>query len=132
MSSMTAERPDVSPKTTEGARLASSISIDQTAIDRVNWVRQKEGLAENVKLRIAVVGGGCSGFKYAMGLTDEVFEDDHVLAESVVIDEASLEVLAGSNISYQDKLTGAQFVIDNPNVSSGCGCGNSFSVKTEE
>lgn len=105
------------------------ITIEQSAIDRVNWLREREGLDESVKLRIAIVGGGCSGFKYAMGLTDEVFEDDHVLSDAVVIDENSLEIMAGSRISYQDQLTGAQFVIDNPNVQSGCGCGSSFSVK---
>lgn len=106
-----------------------AITIEQSAIDRVNWLREREGLDESIKLRIAVVGGGCSGFKYAMGLTDEVFEDDHVLSDSIVIDENSLAFLEGSRISYQDHLTGAQFVIDNPNVQSGCGCGSSFSMK---
>lgn len=105
------------------------IIVDQSAVDRVNWLREREGLDANVKLRIAIVGGGCSGFKYAMGLTDEVFEDDHILGDSIVIDESSLEIMAGSRIAYKDMLTGAQFVIDNPNVQSGCGCGSSFSVK---
>ena len=109
-----------------------AVEIDPSAIERVKWIREQEGLDQNVKLRIAIVGGGCSGFKYAMGLTDEVLEDDRVLADAIVIDEESLEIMAGSRISYQDKLTGAQFVIDNPNVVSGCGCGSSFSVKTGE
>lgn len=111
---------------------ASPVTIEQSALDRIELVRKKEGLGEDVKLRIAVVGGGCSGFKYAMGLTDEIFADDQVFDGAIVIDEASLDILAGSTISYQDHLTGAQFVIDNPNVSSGCGCGNSFSVKGDE
>ena len=109
-----------------------SVSVDQSTIDRLALLRDREKLPANVKLRIAVVGGGCSGFKYAMGLTDEVFEDDRTFAEAVVIDEASLEILNGSNISFQDNLTGAKFVIDNPNVSTGCGCGNSFNVKEGE
>jgi iron-sulfur cluster insertion protein len=113
------------------ATQTAPVSVDQSAIDRVKWLREREGLDKNVKLRVAIVGGGCSGFKYAMGLTDEVFEDDQVFSDAVVIDETSLEIMAGSKISYQDQLTGAQFVIENPNVVSGCGCGSSFSVKGE-
>jgi len=109
-----------------------AVTIDPSAIERIAAVRKKEGLAEDVKLRIAIVGGGCSGFKYAMGLTDEVFDDDKIFSDAVIIDEASMDILKGSKISYQDHLTGAQFVIDNPNVSSGCGCGNSFAVNDEE
>lgn len=108
-----------------------SITIDQSAIERLAHLRAKEGLDDNVKLRIAIVGGGCSGFKYAMGLTDEVFDDDKVFNDAVVIDETSLEIMSGSVVSFQDNLTGAQFVIDNPNVASGCGCGSSFSVKED-
>jgi iron-sulfur cluster insertion protein len=108
------------------------ITVDQSAVDRVKWIREQEKLDDNVKLRIAIVGGGCSGFKYAMGLTDEVLEDDRVLADAIVVDETSLEILNGSVISFKDHMTGAQFVIDNPNVVSGCGCGNSFAVKGEE
>ena len=111
---------------------AETVTIDQSAIDRLTLLREREGFDEKVKLRIAIVGGGCSGFKYAMGLTDEVFEDDHVFADSVIIDEESLGIMAGSTIAFKDHMTGAQFVIDNPNVQSGCGCGSSFQVKTEE
>lgn len=109
----------------------SEVTIDQTTLDRLALLREREGLDDNVKLRIAIVGGGCSGFKYAMGLTDEVFEDDKVFADAVVIDQESLEIMNGSVIAFRDNMTGAQFVIENPNVMSGCGCGNSFAVKTE-
>ena len=109
-----------------------TVTIDPSAVDRVKWIREQEGYEDNVKLRVAIVGGGCSGFKYAMGLTDEVMEDDIVFDEAVVIDTTSLDMLKGSRIAYKDHLTGAQFVIDNPNVQSGCGCGSSFTVKTEE
>ena len=126
----TIEKEPAKAKT--AAPAVAPVTIDQSAIDRIEQVRKKEGLGEDVKLRIAIVGGGCSGFKYAMGLTDELFDDDKIFADAVVIDEASLDILAGSKISYQDNLTGAQFVIDNPNVSSGCGCGNSFAVKGDE
>ena len=129
------EQTDMSTIEKERAKTAPTaapVTIDQSAIERIEYVRKKEGLGDDVKLRIAIVGGGCSGFKYAMGLTDELFDDDQVFAGSVVIDEASLDILAGSKVSYKDNLTGAQFVIDNPNVSSGCGCGNSFVVKGDE
>jgi len=109
-----------------------SVNIDQSAIDRMVMLREREGYDANIKLRIAIVGGGCSGFKYAMGLTDEVLEDDQIFADNVVIDQASLENMNGSTISFQDHLTGAKFVSDNPNVSTGCGCGNSFNVKDGE
>jgi iron-sulfur cluster insertion protein len=126
----TIEKEPATAKTTAPA--VAPVTIDQSALDRIEQVRKKEGLGADVKLRIAIVGGGCSGFKYAMGLTDELFGDDKIFGDAVVIDEASLDILAGSKISYQDNLTGAQFVIDNPNVSSGCGCGNSFAVKGDE
>ena len=108
-----------------------TVTIDKSAVERVKWIREQEGYGEEVKLRIAIVGGGCSGFKYAMGLTDEVLEDDEVFADSVVIDNTSMQMLGGSTIAFKDHLTGAQFVIDNPNVQSGCGCGSSFSVKSD-
>lgn len=112
--------------------IENSITVDPSAIERVNWIRRQEGYDGNVKLRVAIVGGGCSGFKYAMGLTDEILPDDMVFAESVIIDTTSLDMLKGSTIAFRDHLTGAQFVIENPNVVSGCGCGSSFNVKTEQ
>lgn len=107
----------------------SAVNIDASAVERINWLREREGLGADTKLRIAVVGGGCSGFKYAMGLTDESFEDDIVFEDAVIIDEATLDIMKGSTVSYVDHLTGAKFVIDNPNVETGCGCGSSFTVK---
>lgn len=112
--------------------LTEALTIDPSAVERVKWIRDQEGYDDSIKLRIAIVGGGCSGFKYAMGLTDEIMDDDVVFDEAVVVDTTSLDMLKGSTIAYRDHLTGAQFVIDNPNVQSGCGCGSSFSVKTED
>lgn len=108
---------------------ADPVTIDPSAVARVEWIRQTEGFGDDTMLRIAIVGGGCSGFKYAMGLTDEVMADDMVFADAVVIDTTSLDMLRGSTVAFKDHLTGAQFVIDNPNVQSGCGCGSSFTVK---
>jgi len=108
-----------------------TVTIDPSTIERVKWIRDQEGYGEEIKLRIAIVGGGCSGFKYAMGLTDEILDDDIVFDEAVIIDTDSLGMLKGSTVAYKDHMTGAQFVIDNPNVQSGCGCGSSFTVKED-
>lgn len=81
-------------------------------------------------LRVAVEGGGCSGFQYEIAL-DEAKEDDLVLSgagESVVVDSVSLPFLANAVIDFSEELIGARFVIENPNASSSCGCGTSFSM----
>ncbi|MAM62428.1 iron-sulfur cluster assembly accessory protein [Maritimibacter sp. UBA3975] len=81
-------------------------------------------------LRVAVEGGGCSGFQYDIAL-DEPGDGDLVLegeGERVIIDEVSLPFLTGAVIDFTEELIGARFVIDNPNASSSCGCGTSFSM----
>ncbi|MDN5569351.1 MAG: iron-sulfur cluster assembly accessory protein [Paracoccus sp. (in: a-proteobacteria)] len=83
-----------------------------------------------VPLRVAVVGGGCSGFQYDIRF-DQSEADDLVLEQSgqrVVVDPVSLPFLAGAVIDFTDELIGARFVIENPNASSSCGCGTSFSM----
>lgn len=86
--------------------------------------------AEGKALRVAVEGGGCSGFQYDIKL-DDVADGDLVLegaGEKVVVDEVSLPFLADAVIDFSDELIGARFVIENPNASSSCGCGTSFSI----
>ncbi|KJZ21002.1 heme biosynthesis protein HemY [Loktanella sp. S4079] len=86
--------------------------------------------AQGKALRIAVEGGGCSGFQYEIDL-DEPKEDDLVLSdqgETVVIDAVSLPFLADATIDFSEELIGARFVIENPNAASSCGCGTSFSM----
>lgn len=81
-------------------------------------------------LRVAVEGGGCSGFQYDIRL-DAPAEDDLVLegmGQKVVVDAVSLPFLTGATIDFTDELIGARFVIENPNASSSCGCGTSFSM----
>ncbi len=89
------------------------------------------GAAEQGKaLRIAVEGGGCSGFQYDIAL-DDVKDDDLVLegaGQTVVIDSVSLPFLASAVIDFSEELIGARFVINNPNATSSCGCGTSFSI----
>ncbi len=82
-------------------------------------------------LRVAVEGGGCSGFKYEITLDEKVFEEDSVFTKNgatVLIDSVSLEFLAGATIDFTDEIIGARFTIDNPNATSSCGCGTSFSI----
>ena len=86
--------------------------------------------AQGKALRVAVEGGGCSGFQYEIKL-DEPSDADMVLegsGEKVVIDEVSQPFLAGATIDYVEELIGARFTIENPNASSSCGCGVSFSM----
>lgn len=82
-------------------------------------------------LRVAVSGGGCSGFQYEITLEDEAQGDDLVLSSNtdrVVVDRTSLEFLENAVIDYSNELIGARFVIENPNAVSSCGCGTSFSI----
>ncbi len=86
--------------------------------------------AQGKVLRVAVEGGGCSGFQYDIAL-DDVKDDDLVLqgsGETVVIDSVSLPFLASAVIDFTEELIGAKFVITNPNATSSCGCGTSFSM----
>lgn len=86
--------------------------------------------ADGKALRVAVEGGGCSGFQYDISL-DAPADDDLVLegaGERVVVDQVSLPFLANATIDFTEELIGARFVIENPNASSSCGCGTSFSM----
>ena len=101
--------------------------VTDRAFDRLSQINAGK---DPVPLRIAVLGGGCSGFQYDIRL-DDMATDDLVLegaGQKVVVDPVSLPYLAGATIDFADELIGARFVIDNPNASSSCGCGTSFSV----
>lgn len=100
------------------------------AADKVKQLIEEEGNSD-LKLRVFVTGGGCSGFQYGFTF-DEVTNDDDTSMQkggvTLLIDPMSLQYLAGAEIDYQEGIEGAQFVIKNPNASSTCGCGSSFSV----
>jgi iron-sulfur cluster insertion protein len=86
---------------------------------------------EDLKLRVFVQGGGCSGLSYGFTFDEVVNEDDMIMTKSgvsLLIDPMSLQYLAGAQIDYQDGLEGAKFVIKNPSATSTCGCGSSFST----
>lgn len=85
----------------------------------------------NLKLRVFVTGGGCSGFEYGFTFDEDVEEDDTTIEKNgveLVVDALSFQYLAGAVIDFQEDLQGARFVVKNPNASTTCGCGNSFSI----
>ena len=135
---MRTDTPDLTSPAT-GAAASGTASAGATASDQVQVTdRVFERLAEiteesgEVKaLRVAVLGGGCSGFQYEFVLEDEPAEDDTIFerdGQRVLIDSESLPFLANSVVDFKDELIGARFAIENPNALSTCGCGTSFSL----
>lgn len=109
---------------------ATGLTISESAVNRIGALREAEGNT-GMMLRIAVSGGGCSGFQYGFSFDDTVRSDDRTFQRdnvTVVIDEMSLDLLNGAEVDYVEDLIGASFQIRNPNASSSCGCGASFSV----
>jgi iron-sulfur cluster insertion protein len=107
-----------------------SVLLTATAAARVIKLVANEG-NPNLMLRLAVSGGGCSGFSYGFSLDDAVTGDDQVFefhGAKLVVDDVSLELLKGSHIDYVEDLLAASFRITNPNAKSTCGCGTSFAV----
>lgn len=105
------------------------VRITPRAARRIGELLAREGGA--VMLRIAVTGGGCSGFQYSFNFDDACGADDRVIESEgarVVIDEISLPYLAGAEVDYVEDLIGASFQVRNPNASASCGCGTSFSI----
>jgi len=100
------------------------------AAKKVKELIDEEGNPD-LKLRVFVTGGGCSGFQYGFAFEEEIGEDDTALQKNdvtLLIDCMSYQYLVGAEIDYTESLEGAQFVIKNPNAASTCGCGSSFSV----
>jgi iron-sulfur cluster insertion protein len=102
----------------------------ENAAAKVRQLIEEEG-NPGLKLRVFVTGGGCSGFQYGFTFDEAVNEDDTSLQKggvTLLVDPMSLQYLTGAEIDYQENVEGAQFVIKNPNASSTCGCGSSFSA----
>ncbi|AAU92998.1 MULTISPECIES: iron-sulfur cluster insertion protein ErpA [Methylococcus] len=109
---------------------AETIKFTDSAAQRVSELLAEEG-DQNLKLRVYVTGGGCSGFQYGFTFDEVVNEDDTVVEKngvSVLVDPMSLQYLQGAEIDYTENVSGSQFVIRNPNATTTCGCGSSFSV----
>lgn len=105
------------------------VTVSDRAAERIGQILKSEG--DGAMLRVAVSGGGCSGFSYAFTFDDARGDDDLVIekgAATVLIDEVSLEFLKGAEIDFVEQIIGASFQIRNPNAKSSCGCGTSFSV----
>jgi iron-sulfur cluster insertion protein len=106
------------------------VHLSESAARRIDQLKAAEGKTE-LMLRLAVSGGGCSGFSYGFSLDDQRRDDDHLFEDfgvTLVIDETSLDLLAGSVVDYVDELAGSSFTVKNPNAASTCGCGSSFAV----
>lgn len=110
---------------------AGEIGVTARTYARLAEIAEAAG-APAAMLRVAVLGGGCSGFQYEFALEETVAETDIIIAgpgeNRVVVDAESLPFLAGSVIDFKDELIGARFSVENPNATSTCGCGTSFSV----
>ena len=110
--------------------MPAPLVFSDSAANKVKQLIEEEGNSE-LKLRVFVTGGGCSGFQYgfsfdtAKAAEDRIFERDGV---ALVIDEVSLELVKGAEIDFVEDMMGASFQVRNPNAASSCGCGNSFSV----
>lgn len=111
------------------AALPPPLVFTDSAADKVKQLVEEEGNPD-LKLRVFVQGGGCSGFQYGFTFDEIVNEDDTPMTKNgvtLLIDAMSLQYLMGAEIDYKEDLQGAQFVIKNPNATSTCGCGSSFS-----
>lgn len=110
--------------------MPSPLNFTDSAAAKVKALIEEEG-SPDLKLRVFVSGGGCSGFQYGFTF-DEVANEDDTLVEkngvTLLIDPMSFQYLAGAEIDYQEGLEGSQFVIKNPNATTTCGCGSSFSA----
>ena len=110
--------------------MQTDLTISGSAVQRINELlaaRNDPGL----KLRVFIRGGGCSGFQYGFQFDEAQQEDDIAIQREgveVLVDMLSLQYLSGAEIDYQDDLLGSRFLVNNPNASTTCGCGSSFSI----
>lgn len=108
-----------------------SLALSERAARRIAALKQREKNGDALRLRVAVHGGGCSGFQYTFSFDDQVGEDDRLFERDgveIVVDDMSLDLLAGSEVDFIEELIGSSFQVRNPNAASSCGCGNSFAI----
>ena len=106
------------------------LEFSDTAVNKLKALQAEEN-NPNLKLRVSVDGGGCSGFQYTFSLEEEIQPVDRTVEKqgvTLVIDQTSYQYLTGSTVDYVEGLEGAMFVVNNPNATSTCGCGASFSI----
>lgn len=113
-----------------GAPTETSLEFSDAAANKAKTLISDEGNPE-LNLRVFVEGGGCSGFQYGFTFDDKVNNGDHEIDKNgvtLVVDPMSYEYLIGAEVDYKESLEGSMFVINNPNATTTCGCGSSFSV----
>ncbi len=110
--------------------MQSDLTISTEAVQRINQLLEARNNPD-LRLRVYIEGGGCSGFQYGFQF-DETTEEDDLLMEyqgiKVVVDMLSLQYLSGAEVDFKDDIMGSRFLINNPNASATCGCGSSFSI----
>lgn len=118
--------------TTSETAAPSAVFLSESAAREVRSIVQQQELdAEKTRLRVGVKGGGCSGFSYLLDLTETQKETDEVFEQhgiKIIVDPKSLLYLGGTTIDFKDEIMGRGFVFQNPNATSSCGCGSSFSA----
>jgi iron-sulfur cluster insertion protein len=127
---MNALAEPLAPPTPAFDDMPPPLVFTDSAADKVKQLVDEEGNPD-LKLRVFVQGGGCSGFQYGFTFDEVVNDDDTQMAKNgvtLLIDAMSLQYLGGAEIDYKEDLQGAQFVIKNPNATTTCGCGSSFSA----
>ena len=110
--------------------MPSPLVFSEAAASKVKELIEEEG-NEELKLRVFISGGGCSGFQYGFTFDEEVGEGDTIVENEgvkLLVDPMSFQYLTGAEIDYKEDLEGSQFVIKNPNATTTCGCGSSFST----
>ncbi|MDX1801610.1 MAG: iron-sulfur cluster insertion protein ErpA [Marinobacter sp.] len=110
--------------------MPTPLFFSDSAIAKVRELVEEEE-NPNLKLRVYVTGGGCSGFQYGFSFDDSQDEDDTAIEKdgaTLLVDPMSYQYLVGATIEYTEGLQGSQFIVNNPNASSTCGCGSSFSI----
>jgi iron-sulfur cluster insertion protein len=106
------------------------IQLSARAAQKVRHLMEAEA-SPDLKLRVFITGGGCSGFSYGFTFDEEIADDDAIVEDhgvTLLVDSLSYPYLAGAEVDYKEDLQGAQFIVANPNASTTCGCGNSFAV----
>lgn len=108
----------------------TTMTLTENAVKKVRKLQQQEN-NQSLMLRVYVTGGGCSGFSYNFDFAEELDEDDASFDHdgvALVVDSLSYQYLAGSTIDYNEGLEGSRFIVNNPNATTTCGCGSSFSI----
>lgn len=109
---------------------STSLTFSDSAVRKLKALQAEEG-NKDLKLRVSVYGGGCSGFQYTFSLDNDKQDSDHFVEKdgaTLLCDQMSYQYLMDSEVDYVEGLEGAMFVVNNPNASSTCGCGASFSI----